>query len=111
MFIHMYVSRGLPYEQIPRFETAQGSGSGLFPHGAGLHPSVLPPHSSPSSSVAAPASFSAAMATAVAAGHQLALVTSQCIPFIQPAIPANYSSPAGYCIYSLYIFLEEGMKK
>jgi hypothetical protein len=67
--------------------------------GTGLHhPSVFPPHSSPSS-VAAAASFSAAMAAAAAAGQQFALITSQGIPFIQPGIPAIYSSPAGKYIY------------
>jgi hypothetical protein len=69
----------------------QGPGSGL----AALHHSVFPPHSSPSSSAAAAASFNAAMAAAAAAGQQFALITSQGIPFIQPGIPAIYSSPAG----------------
>jgi hypothetical protein len=35
------------------------------------------------------------MAAAAAAGQQFALITSQGIPFIQPGIPAIYSSPAG----------------
>jgi hypothetical protein len=37
------------------------------------------------------------MAAAAAAGQQFALITSQGIPFIQPGIPAIYSSPAGKC--------------
>ena len=83
-------------QQSPGSETPQGPGSGLPPPGTGLHhPSVFPPHSSPSSSAAAAASFSAAMAAAAAAGQQFALITSQGIPFIQPGIPAIYSSPAG----------------
>ncbi|XP_023707022.1 zinc finger protein castor homolog 1 isoform X2 [Cryptotermes secundus] len=86
-----------PYEQQnPNSETLQGPGSGLPPlGGGGLHPSVFPPHSSPSSSAAAAASFNAAMVAAAAAGQQFALITSQGIPFIQPGIPAIYSSPAG----------------
>lgn len=95
---YMCVSGGPPpYEQQnPSSETPQGPGSGLPPlGGAGLHPSVFPPHSSPSSSAAAAASFNAAMAAAAAAGQQFALITSQGIPFIQPGIPAIYSSPAG----------------
>lgn len=83
-------------QQSPGSETPQCPGSGLPPPGTGLHhPSVFPPHSSPSSSAAAAASFSAAMAAAAAAGQQFALITSQGIPFIQPGIPAIYSSPAG----------------
>jgi hypothetical protein len=51
--------------------------------------------------VVAAASFNAAMAAAAAAGQQFALITSQGIPFIQPGIPAIYSSHAGK--YVLYI--------
>lgn len=83
-------------QQSPGCETPQGLASGLPPPGTGLHhPSVFPPHSSPSSSAAAAASFSAAMAAAAAAGQQFALITSQGIPFIQPGIPAIYSSSTG----------------
>jgi hypothetical protein len=41
------------------------------------------------------------MAAAAAAGQQFALITSQGIPFIQPGIPAIYTSPAGKYILSL----------
>jgi hypothetical protein len=44
------------------------------------------------------------MAAAAAAGQQFALITSQGIPFIQPGIPAIYSSPAGKCIFIAYYF-------
>nr|CAD7438047.1 unnamed protein product [Timema bartmani] len=54
---------------------------------ASLHPPIFPPHSS-----AAAASFNAAMAAAAVAGQQFALITSQGIPFIQPSIPAIYTS-------------------
>lgn len=86
-------------QHSPGSETPQGPGSGMPLPGTGLHhPSVFPPHSSPSSAAAA-ASFSAAMAAAAAAGQQFALITSQGIPFIQPGIPAIYSSPAGKYIH------------
>lgn len=39
--------------------------------------------------------FSAAMAAAVAANQQLALMTSQGIPFLPHAMPALYTSPSG----------------
>nr|CAD7426118.1 unnamed protein product [Timema monikensis] len=58
---------------------------------ASLHPPIFPPHSS-----AAAASFNAAMAAAAAAGQQFALITSQGIPFIQPSIPAIYTSAEPY---------------
>lgn len=108
-----FVSGGPPpYEQQNlSSEILQGPGSGLPPPGAGLHSSIFPPHSSPSSSAAAAASFNAAMAAAAAAGQQFALITSQGIPFIQPGIPAIYSSPAGKYIYSLHFILEKGPMK
>lgn len=39
--------------------------------------------------------FSAAMAAAVAANQQLALITSQGIPFMPHPMPGLYTSPSG----------------
>lgn len=62
-------------------------------------PNVMPMNIETSEMIPPPPHYpgfsAAAMAAAVAANQQLALITSQGIPFMSHAMPALYTSPSG----------------